>query len=273
MKPRFALRTLAAVGLALGLAHGAAASTLYGSTFSASSLFSVDQSTGALTSIGAMGAVIGDMTSNTSAGIVWGIGLSGEFANQLYTVNTATGAAGSPLAITGVQGQITSIAYDGVTGTMFGNTTAGFGGADALYSIDLSTGVATQIGAIGISNVYALGFAGGALYGVSDVSKNLVSISTATGVGSNIGATGLGFVFDIAARPEDGVMFASDSGNNAMYTVDLATGATTLVGAFGSSQNIAGLAFVGEVPEPSTYVLMIAGLLGLGWIARRRTTG
>jgi hypothetical protein len=47
----------------------------------------------------------------------------------------------------------------------------------------------------------------------------------------------------------------------------------TLVGAYGSAANIAGLAFVGEVPEPSTYVLMLAGLLGLGWVARRRVRG
>jgi hypothetical protein len=29
---------------------------------------------------------------------------------------------------------------------------------------------------------------------------------------------------------------------------------------------------VGSVPEPSTYALMIAGLLGLGFVARRRTS-
>jgi hypothetical protein len=34
--------------------------------------------------------------------------------------------------------------------------------------------------------------------------------------------------------------------------------------------NITTLYRLTPVPEPSTYALMIAGLIGLGWIARRR---
>lgn len=271
MKRRIALRTIAACCLSLGLAHGAAASTLFGSTFTGAptaNLFTVNQSNGALTSVGPMSANIGDLTSNGST--VWGVDLT---SNSLYTVNTATGAATSPVAITGAVGTITSIAFDTATNTMYGNTTASFGGGDFLYSINVATGAATLIGnGLGVSNIFALGFAGGNLYGVGDNTNQLVSISTTTGAASVIGSTGLGSVFDIAARPEDGEVFAADSGTFSLYTVNLTTGVMTLVGAYGSTANVAGLAFVGEVPEPSTYALMLGGLLGLGFVARRRKT-
>ena len=34
-----------------------------------------------------------------------------------------------------------------------------------------------------------------------------------------------------------------------------------------------GVAAVASVPEPGTYALMLAGLAGVGWVARRRAAG
>jgi sugar lactone lactonase YvrE len=150
---------------------------------------------------------------------------------------------------------------------LFGNTTDAFGatGGDALYSIDPVTGAATLIGRIGFSNVFALGFDNsGALFGVSDASDELIGISTASGLGALVGPTGLSNSFDIAARPEDGVMFLADSGTSSLYTIDTATGATKLVGPYGSTTNVVGLAFSPVVPEPTTLVLVGGGLLLLG---------
>jgi len=152
----------------------------------------------------------------------------------------------------------------------FGGTTA-----DTLYKIDPITGAATFVGGIQYNSVFALGFRNGVLYGISDVAnadgrQPFISISTTNAAATLIAGLPNGSYFDLAARPEDGTTFVANSGDSRLYTIDTGTGALTLVGAYGVPQNVVGLAFVGEVPEPSTYLLMIAGLVGLGMIARRR---
>jgi len=265
--------------LAFGLtvaAAGADASVLYATTFngtaSDSALYIVNQSTGAVTLVGNMQVSVGDLTSRTNGGPfqLWGIDIG---ANALWTINPSTGATSNEVFISGTQGPITSIAFDPLTHTLFGNTTAGFGGADQLYEINPTTGAATLEGAIGSSNVYALGFTqGGALLGESDATGDLLSINTTTGAGTVIGPTGLTANYDLASRPEDGVVFGVDSGTFSLYTYNISTGATTLVGPYGASLNLAGLAF-GAVPEPATWAMMLIGFAGLGFAGYCKAKG
>lgn len=258
--------SLLAFGVVLAAGTTARASDLFGTVFGAPTpLFSVNQSTGAITAIGPSGVdSVGDLTSNPASGQVWGVSIA---SNQLVSFNTSTGVGTALTTITGARG-ITSLAYNPVSGRLYGNESISFSSVntDILYEINPATGVATLVGPIGFGNVFALAFANnGTLFGVSDNSDELISISTVSGAGSLIGATGLFSIFDIAARPEDGVVFAADSGTSSLYTINLGTGATTLVGAYGSTTNIAGLAFV---PAPGAAAMLGLGVFTLG--ARRR---
>lgn len=258
---------LAGAALALGLAHGADASTLYGATYTGntSDLYTFDQATGAATFIGATGQNIGDMT-NIGQSLV-GIDLTN---NALWTLNAATGAASGEVDISGTRGTITSIAWDPVTKVLYGNTTDSFSGSDVLYTIDAVTGVATLVGDLGATNMFALGFSQtGALFGAAG--SGFFGINTATGAASLVGPTGF-TTFDLASRPEDNVLFGSP-GDDSLLTFNTATGAGSAVGPFGASLNIAGLAFLGGgVPEPATWAMMITGLglAGASLRARRR---
>lgn len=268
---------LSALALAAGLASlPAHASALFGVAYSGlTPLYDVNQGTGALSNIGATGTNdIGDLTSDTRAGsfTLWGVRITD---NQLITLDPTTGALTSSVDMDSANDMV-SIAFDVTTGRLFGNTSTAYGAAfDALYEINPLTGATTFIGRILFNNVFGLGFdQAGNLFGVSDDSNELIRISTSTGNGTLVGGTGLSTVFDIASRPEDGVMFAADSVTASLYRIDTATGATTLVGGFGSATNIVGLAFGpgGTVPVPGTLALSALGLAALGARSRRAAT-
>lgn len=258
---------LTGAALALSLASGASASTLYGATYTGaptSDLYSLNQTTGAATLIGAIGKNVGDLT-NVGGGLV-GIDLS---SNSLWTISTSNGAASNNVAITGTTGQITSIAWNPLTNVLYGDTTNAFSGSDILYSINVTTGVATSIGGLGATNLFGLGFGqDGALFGTDQIGK-LYSVNTSTGSAGVVGNSGFCCLYDLASRPEDNVLFASPDSSN-LLTLNKTTGAGTLVGPIGRL-NIAGLAFVGGgVPEPTSWALMITGFGFAGGALRRR---
>lgn len=276
-----AMRRTARFGLlaALCLAGApASASTLYANDYpGVATLFEMDQGDGTASAIGSVGKDnIGDLTSDTRLGseTLWGVRIGGtDRPGELITIDPATGAEIDSVNITipagaAHPGYMTSIAFDPVSGVLYGNTAVGYGAPfDALYSIDPLSGLATFIGRITFQNVYALGFdQAGNLFGVADTTNQLIGISVLTGNGALIADLQVGLAFDLASRPEDDVMFLADSGTNSLYTIDTGDGALTLVGDYGATHNLVGLAF-SAIPEPGTLLLLS---LGLPLLVRRR---
>jgi hypothetical protein len=256
--------------VALGCAQSARSQELYGIEFAGpSNLFRVNQMNGSLTSVGAIGLdSLGDLTSDTRAGSpkLWSVRIA---SNQLIELNPTNASVLNTVNLNSPD-DIVSIAFDAVTGKLYGNTSVGFGAPfEALYEIDPASGNSTFIGRILFDNVYALGFdQAGKLFGVSDATNELISINTSNGNGTSIATLQVGLTFDIASRPGDDVMFLTDSGTDRLWTVNTSNGNLTDIGPhIGAMQgNMVGLAF-SPIPEPTGLSLL---LLGLPWMLRRR---
>jgi len=271
--------TAAALGFA-SFATTAGASMLYATDYNpgvASQFYSVNTSTGVITHIGSTGVTnIADLTSNQTT-TIWGIQAS---TDDLVTINPITGAGTVGPTITGTglsaSDPIYSIAWDPVTGILYGNTSKGAGAtADTLYSINPTTGAAALIGQIGINDIYALGFGqDGTLWGVENADDNggLVDINLTTGTGTLTGDTGVQGIFDIASDPSGSGFYAGESNTFALYKLNVSNATATEVGSYQSVANIAGLAFLGaaQTPEPDSVVLLTAGLGLIGFAARHR---
>lgn len=218
-------------------------------------LFAVDPATGAATKVANMGLISPmDMTSDwrPESFRIWATEYE---TNELIIVDPVSGAA-TLVGPFNTASPIQSIAYDVQSDSMYGTTTT-----NMLVRIDTATGAATVIGPVGFGSIFALGFdIDGTLFAISDDANALLSIDPTTGVGSTVATLTLASVTDIAVRPEDGALFASDSLTDAIYTIDKQTGAATLVGPYGANLDfMVGLAF-----SPTDPASCFAGTVNLG---------
>lgn len=174
---------------------------------------------------------VADLSGATSLRIVSNSG-------QNYAFNVSTGAT---VVATSVQTGIASVAYS--------NNDLNAATATSLYYIDSAADL--------------LKVATGSFNGGTAAAPAPVPIATVGALGANFGDVS---GFDISST---GSAFANSG--NSLYAINLATGAATLIGGIGGNATVTGLtAVTAPIPEPSTYALMFAGLLGVAWAARKR---
>lgn len=252
-----------------GLAYDAATDNLYAtgvedSSTGTSRLFSINRSTGATTAFAGMSSFInisqGGMAINPVTGVMYATGgySDGVTAHQssgLFTIDKTTGAA----TLVGFAGGNCCAGDFGIglyglgfrsDGTLFAN---GFGNGPSypdasshLYTVDLATGLATNIGPSGV-----------------------------TTSSRSLKYSGLAFQNDGTLLSMGGL----DAASGTLYSVNTATGAATSLNngtGYGTGPIYfgvdGGLAFApaAVVPEPETYAMLLAGLGLLGFVARRR---
>lgn len=168
--------------------------------------------------------------------------------NQFITFDTVTGARsiiGVCNPIGGANESWTGISYDYSTNTMYGISYNG--AASVLYTIDIWTAAPTQIGnSTGLKINLASNLAG-ELYALDLADDNLYSINKFTGSATLIGYTGFNsnYAQDMEFDRASNALFMAayaDPGGGQLRLVDLATGMTTLIGAFEANAEITGFA-------------------------------
>ncbi len=154
-----------------------------------------------------------------------------DATNSLYTIDPNTYAL-NLVGSTGVTtGDFGDLAYNPATSTAYWSPGRG---NDTLYTINLSTGAATQVGMHGIDDLFAMAYdtATGMLYGDSS-NGNFYSINTSTGAASLIGNNGI-YPGGMTYRPDTGqLILAMAGGDGSFYSINPATGQVTLLGSPG----------------------------------------
>jgi hypothetical protein len=276
--------------LGLTLMGTASANVVYGLT-SGNSLVTFDSAT--------PGIITGNVPiSGLSAGQVFrGIdirpadgglyGLSSD--SRLYTINTATGTA----TAIGASGQFllngNSFGFDfnptvdriRVTSNLDQNlrlnpsngALAAVDGALAYAAGDVNAGANPNI----VGSAYTNSFNGATtttLYDIDSlldvlVTQNPPNNGTLNTVGSLGFNTGENVGFDILSSGNAAfALLTADGGTSSFFSVNLASGAATSIGAIGNGLTIIDIA-VQQVPEPETLTLLTIGLLGLSASRKR----
>lgn len=255
--------------------------TLYGNSLDGT-LYQIDPATGAAT-----GGISTGLTSLlgiafNSSGTLFGLTtLTGTpTANALYQINPATGVS-SLVGETGLSNIFEGDLAFNSTGTLYGIQDASGTDSRELFAIDTTTGHATIVGSISTMNSDYSGLAfdsSGKLFALDTQNSLLVELDplTAAVIATVSIDLTLGDVAGLTFDPATGQAYVADGGvggTNSLYTLDVTTGALTLVGVTGVPGGIAGLSFgptAAAIPEPSSFILGGIAFSTVGLFATRR---
>lgn len=281
----------AASAAVLGLATlGAQAVTLVGIT-SANEVVRFDtnpavaESRAAITGLAGAGERLVGIDTRPSNGMIYGV----STASKLYTLDEMTGAA---TFVANLNNPVVSAAQG--YGIDF-NPVADYNGAASLRLVS-STGdnyaINANTGGVTVATSIAAGYSGVAysnsvlnappapasttLYYLNSGSDMLAKATTGFNnpMISDVGALGVDVLkangFEVLGN---GMAYAALTVDDAslttgIFSIDLTTGAATMLRPYNGT--LSGLT-VSAVPEPASVALMLAGLAGVGWVARRRT--
>lgn len=228
----------------------------------------INQTTGVAIDVGLIGPPASVHIRGLSASPYPTILYGAETNNyKLWTIDVTTGEGSSfedPFGF-----NIRELAYDPINDVLYGTDYS------KLYTVNQSTGVATFVGIFGsgITEAWALDYdtVTGRIYGVDGDLDQLFWVNPSTGAATLIGDTERDSISDIAFDWQSGNLYGIETlqPSDYFFAVDKKTGATTDIGPMGEPIYVKGLAK--PIPEPTTFLLLGSGLLGLVWLVRKKS--
>lgn len=170
--------------------------------------------------------------------------------NTLITLDTATGAR---TVIGSIGAAISGLSYDYSSDKLYG--VAWDGTNSLLYEISTTTGAGTLIGTCTTDLLINLACdETGNLYSVGITNDLLYSVDKTTGAATSIGSIGFNasYAQDMEFDLNTGICYMAaynaTASSGQLLTVNVTTGATTLIGAFAGGAEITGFAIPGKPP-------------------------
>ncbi|MCA9287532.1 MAG: hypothetical protein KDA05_03050, partial [Phycisphaerales bacterium] len=170
-------------------------------------------------------AALAVAAGTASAGTMYAISSS----RVLYSVDINTGAVTELLTVSSNASTTAGLAWDSSTQTMYLTST----GNDSLYTLNLTTGEATLVGAYGVPVVmHGLEYDSSTdtLYAASSTPNALYRVDKNTGLATEIAQTGLTSFPNLGYDSTNDVLYGTSSGNEGFYSVDRVTGAWSAIG-------------------------------------------
>ena len=226
-----------------------------------------------------------------ATGAIYGLGSAGN----LYTLNASTGSATFVSLLKADPADLTS-PYTALSGSAFGvdfnpvadrlrivsttgqNLRVNVANGNTTTDGNLNGATTNAVAAAYTNNDNDAATTTTALFDISGLTDTLYTQAppndgTLVAVGSGLGVNTSDVAgFDISGTT--GAAFASltdANGASRLYSINLATGTATLIGATATS--LRDITVAAPIPEPETYALMLAGLAAVGFAARRRSRG
>lgn len=208
------------------------------------SVYSIDETTGVATLLSNNPTFAANAMSRNSAGVYYTAGGLGN--GGLSTINPTTGVLTAGPDIT-PNDDVRGLAFS-PSDVLYATIASGGGSSANLYTINVSTGATTLIGAVGI--MQGLTFSSsGTLYGWSNV-IGLVTIDPTTGVVTDVNpSVGSADNIQTLAFSPGGVLYGGSQA--VLYTINTSTGEPTVAAVFSPIDDLRGMEFLtGAPPAP-----------------------
>ncbi|HEY1601405.1 MAG TPA: choice-of-anchor tandem repeat GloVer-containing protein [Pirellulales bacterium] len=259
-------------------------------------LIRIDASTGNRTVLVGNLAYPESIAMSANGNILVGEGIPPLIGNLSARITEFDASSGSPLATTVLTSGTFNLPVSGpvfgIAESPSGNVFVAAGSNGGLYSVNLTTGVATPtLSPIDAYTVFALQPSGSLVYAMNNTANGLVSTyDPATGLSMPLSGfiapnqyLGTGPAFDTAYTAIGSIKMESDgdlivtgfSGSPSIFRVDPVTGARTILAQVYGQNGIFLMSIVpsvAPVPEPSTFALAALAALALFgecWVRRR----
>lgn len=267
------IRAIVFLSLMLGTACPVAAIELVGVDEFNDTLVAIDPTNAATTPLGPVGdPIIGSLAYDPNHRILYAASTT---SLNLLTINPVDGTT-SVVGYTGVE-LIHALEYDSNADVLYAVSSE----ADTLYRIDVMSAAATPIGPTGINRVGAMAFDP-----VSDVmyatdispasgSSGLFTVDLATGQLNFVAGFNNPEVVQIAGlafHPDFGLLGADNKQGaftaDHLFSIDPLTGQATSIGDLGINTNFLGIAFVEQIPEPTSALFVFQSGLAVVLLGR-----